>query len=245
MISIITPVFNGGKFIRENIESVKRLKIPFEHIIIDGGSTDNTLDILEEYDHLKVMQQVGKAGMYQAIHQGFEAAKGLVICWVNCDDRVVQNGFEKMYQKITKSDSNFVYSDSIMHWTGENRKILKQGLHFGKFLLNSGRLPFIQPSSMYTKKLYQDAGELKFDTFKIIGDKDLFVRMSKVTNFKATYISEVSSVFLKHGNSLGDTNQERYQAELKLCPNKKNIIYPMVYHGTLFVQKLLTKKQEL
>ena len=245
MLSIITPVYNGGKFIKKNIEAIQKLSIPFEHIIVDGGSTDDTLDILEDYPHLKVYQQDGKEGMYQAIHQGFKVAKGPYICWVNCDDRVVPEGFEKMYKIISKNKANLVYGDSVMHWTQKNEKELKRGIHFGKFLLNSGRLPFIQPSSIYTKQLYLDAGELRYKKFRIIGDKDLFVRMSKVDNFQAIYVPIVSSIFLKHGNSLGDNNHDLYLQELEHCPSKKNIIYPMIYHGSLIFQRIFSKKQVL
>ena len=46
MISIVTPVLNGAKFIEKNIQSIQKLTIPFEHIIVDGGSTDDTLNIV-------------------------------------------------------------------------------------------------------------------------------------------------------------------------------------------------------
>ena len=52
MLSIITPVLNGEKFIEKNIISIQELSIPFEHIIVDGGSTDGTIDILKNLNIL-------------------------------------------------------------------------------------------------------------------------------------------------------------------------------------------------
>ena len=57
MLSIITPVLNGEKFIEKNIISIQELSIPFEHIIVDGGSTDGTIDILKKFKHISVVNQ--------------------------------------------------------------------------------------------------------------------------------------------------------------------------------------------
>ena len=62
---------------------------------------------------------------------------------------------------------------------------------------------------------------LNYEIFKIIGDKDLFMRMAYSSKLKFKYVNVVSSIFLKHGNSLGDNNVERYHKELKLAQKTK------------------------
>ena len=239
MVSIITPVLNGGKFIRKNIEAIKKLNIPFEHIIVDGGSDDETLAIVNEYTHIKLVNQEGKEGMYQAIHQGFTLAQGDYICWINCDDQLVPFGFEKMYHKISSNkELNFVYGDSILFWIKENRKMLRKGILFAKFLLNSGRLPFTQPSSIYSKELYNKIGGLNYKTFRLLGDKDLFMRMSLDSSFNISYVPYVTSIFTKHVDSLMALNKARYLEELKICPNNQNPIYTLVYHGSRVFQNV-------
>lgn len=238
MLSIITPVYNGEKFIKENIESIKALTIPFEHIIIDGASTDNTLKIISEYPHIKLFQQEGKAGMYQAIHQGFERSTTDYICWVNCDDRVVKEGFELMYQTIQSQKLDLVYSDSILHHVNIQIKQKVHGVPFGKFFMKAGYLPFVQPSSIYRKNLYSKVGGLDYQKFRIIGDRELFTRMAQIKEAKIKYLPTVSTIFLKHGDSLGDNNFELYQVELAKAPKNENKVYPLLFKSLTLIRKL-------
>lgn len=85
-ISVITVSFNQGEFIRKNIESVLTQQYPnFEHIIIDGGSTDSTLTILGEYPHLDWISESDR-GQSHALNKGFSRASGDIIAWLNSDD---------------------------------------------------------------------------------------------------------------------------------------------------------------
>ena len=93
MISIITPVLNGEAFIEKNILSISQLKLPYEHIIVDGGSTDNTVGIIRKYNHIKLINQEANNGMYDAIRIGFESSKYDYITYVNCDDQIFANNF--------------------------------------------------------------------------------------------------------------------------------------------------------
>jgi len=221
MISIITPILNGVQFIRDNIESIQKLTIPYEHIIIDGGSTDGTLKILEEYSSVKIIHQQEKTGMYGAIDLGFSVAKGEYICWINCDDRIISDGFEKIYKHAICKNLDFLCSDGIFYYTESNKKILVKGTRFAKYFLRKGFFPFSQPSVIYKKSLYIDVQGLNFEKYKITGDGDLFHRMSMLNYARFGYLPIKTSVFLKHGNSLGDNNSQLALEELK-----KNISRP-------------------
>ena len=63
MLSIITPVYNGSVFIEQTIKSILKLNIEYEHIIVDGGSTDGTLDVVKKYSHIKLIHQTDDEGM--------------------------------------------------------------------------------------------------------------------------------------------------------------------------------------
>ena len=93
MISVITPSLNRAAMIAEAVESVLAQDYPaFEHIIVDGGSTDGTLDVLAGYPHLKVVSEPDD-GMYDALNKGLRLAQGELIAWLNTDDFYLSGAF--------------------------------------------------------------------------------------------------------------------------------------------------------
>ena len=215
MISIITPVLNGKKFIEKNIDSIGKLKIPHEHIIVDGGSTDGTWElVMGKYPNITSVKQRGSGGMYAAIHQGFKIAKYDILAWVNCDDEIITQNYQDAVQLMNKEDIDFLYGDGEFFWENEKKCTKHKANSFGKYFLKKGIMPFLQPSSMYKKDLYE-SNPLKFDTFRICGDLELFMRMVECKNVKVRYFRKSLSRFLKYGGSLGDLNNVRYQEEKK------------------------------
>lgn len=88
-ISIVTPVFNAEKYIERNIRSVMNQNYTnYEHIVVDGGSTDNTLDVAGKYKDRYPMVLISEKdnGMYDAICKGFNIATGNIFAWLNADD---------------------------------------------------------------------------------------------------------------------------------------------------------------
>src|SRR4030067_3134955 len=89
LVSIITPSLNQGEFIEETILSVKNQTYEnIEHIIVDGGSTDDTLNILKKYAGSYRMRWLSEPdnGMYQAINKGMRLANGEILAYLNSDD---------------------------------------------------------------------------------------------------------------------------------------------------------------
>lgn len=230
MLSIITPNLNNVKYLKDNIISISKLTIPFEHIIVDGGSTDGSLELISEYPHVKLLQQTEKTGMYGAIHMGFLASKGEYITWVNADDRIIPHGFEAMYAEISQNKCDFIYSDGYHYYPANNKLRYNKGRRLGKFFLQHGCLPTMQPSSMYTKKLYNDVGGLDYDRFKLIGDLDLFLKMARRENSRFKYISKPSTIFTNRKDSLGSSNKALYIKEL----NDNNMPKPNIIISVLF-----------
>ena len=89
--TILTPSFHRAGMIARAVESVlAQGEANFEHIIIDGGSTDGTLDVLKKYPHLKVISEPDQ-GMYDALNKGLRLARGRVIGLLNTDDTLAPN----------------------------------------------------------------------------------------------------------------------------------------------------------
>ncbi len=101
-ISVVTVSYNQGEFIKDNIESVLAQGYPnFEHIVVDGGSTDSTIEILKSYPHLKWTSGPDR-GQSDALNQGFARANGDIIAWLNSDDWYAPNIFYDVAQALSE-----------------------------------------------------------------------------------------------------------------------------------------------
>jgi glycosyltransferase involved in cell wall biosynthesis len=95
LVSIITPVFNGAQYIEELILSVQDQDYPsIEHIVIDDGSTDETVEILLQFSHLRWWSRENR-GRFATMNEGLEKAKGEFVCFVSADDKLLKNSVAK------------------------------------------------------------------------------------------------------------------------------------------------------
>lgn len=101
-ISIVTPSYNQGKFIEEAIRSVLLQGYPnLEYIIIDGGSTDNSVEVIKKYEsHLAYWISEKDNGQAHAINKGLKVSTGSILGWINSDDLYARNVFEEISEKL-------------------------------------------------------------------------------------------------------------------------------------------------
>ena len=97
-ISIVTPSFNQGKFIKQTIESILDQGYPnLEYFVFDGGSTDETVNILEKYSpYLSYWASVPDRGQSHAINKGIEKSSGAIFNWINSDDYAEQGALQRV-----------------------------------------------------------------------------------------------------------------------------------------------------
>ena len=112
-ISIITPSFNSGKYIEQAIQSVVAQEYSnFEHIIVDGGSTDGTIEILRKYPRLKWVSEPDN-GQSHAMNKGFEMSTGEIIVYLNADDFFEPEAFKTIVEHLDKDGGVYVIAGEV------------------------------------------------------------------------------------------------------------------------------------
>ena len=120
IISVVTPCLNSEDFIAESIESVLRQKhTAVEHIVVDGGSTDGTLDILAGHPHLRVVSEPD-SGLYDAINKGFSLATGEVIAPPNADDVFLPDILSDVAARFSRDSALDMITGRARHFAGSD-----------------------------------------------------------------------------------------------------------------------------
>src|SRR6266498_6086013 len=159
--SVVTPSLNQGRFVGAAIESVLAQDVPdVEHIVVDGGSTDETHDVLARYPHLIVLRDDGR-GQSQAINVGFRAASGEVIGWLNADDCYAPGAFEGVRRALAEHrDAGIVYGNAeYIDETGAVVEVVRAGPFDLERLLN-GVNAIPQPAVFMRASLLEQVGLL-------------------------------------------------------------------------------------
>ena len=176
-ITILTPSFNQGSFIEKNIRSVTSQSYTnFEHIVIDGGSTDNTIEILKKYLHLKWVSEPDE-GQADALNKGLAMATGDIIGWINSDDYYQKNIFHDVASHFKNPNIQWIIGD-ITHFykeAGIKKAIKCQEITYTNLLKNPDIVK--QQGVFFRKNLLDKVGGWNKD-FHMIMDFDLWLRLS-------------------------------------------------------------------
>ena len=180
-ISVITPSFNSAKTIRETIESVKAQEYPHtEHIVIDGGSKDGTLEILREYPHLTWISEKDE-GHYHAMNKGIQRCQGAVVAILNADDCYRPGALRKVGESFqAHSDWDGLFTD-VVYVDGRNQPIFSrmEGC-FDYDVLRFGRVCYvIHPTLFLRKAVYDQLGGYKHKEFLNCCDVELILRLGQ------------------------------------------------------------------
>jgi glycosyltransferase involved in cell wall biosynthesis len=187
-ISVITPSYNQGRFIEETIRSVLQQDYPnLEFSIFDGGSTDQTVEILKKYSpQLSSWRSERDRGQAAAINEGFRFATGDILCWLNSDDLHCANTLstvagllrDYLHQPVV------VYGGCEMFNDGTPQTELRPAKPFSQKLLKT--VDFIdQPSAFWTRKAWEMVGPLD-ESLHFGFDWEWFLRAGEACRFMTT-----------------------------------------------------------
>ena len=175
-ISIITSVYNNKETIEDAINSVLAQSYEnIEYIVIDGGSSDGTLDIIEKYkDKISTFISEPDKGIYDGLNKGVSLVTGDVVAFLHSDDIYASdNIIKEIVEEFRSSGADGVYGDLVYTPKEDTSKVLRywKSKKFDISLLKQGWMP-AHPTLFLKKSVYDTYG--KFDlSFKIAGDYDL------------------------------------------------------------------------
>jgi glycosyltransferase involved in cell wall biosynthesis len=175
-ITVITPSFNQGRFIEQTIQSVLQQDHPdVEYLVMDGGSTDSTREVLARYPKLQWVSEQDR-GQSDAINKGFRAATGEILAWLNSDD---------WYEPNVLGDVSRYFEDhpECMVLYGDIAFVDIEGRRFLTYTGNKINLPNLkacpdlvrQPSTFWRKEVVEQIGGVD-ESLHIVMDFDFFLR---------------------------------------------------------------------
>jgi glycosyltransferase involved in cell wall biosynthesis len=222
--SIITPVLNSDRFIKRTLLSIKHQSFQnFEHIIIDGGSTDKTLKIIKKYKNKKTKILVKKdRNLWEAINRGIKISKGKYICILNSDDYFYKNALRIINNYFIKN-KNLSY---IFGAVRKNNRILyrleKEKIYYKFNVYPSHSVSFFIKKDIQKKLGYYNTN------LDICSDYDFFFKLFNKKNIYGSHTKkkEVIGFFRPGGLSEKISLIKRLYYEFKIrYQNKQNVLF--------------------
>ena len=248
--SIVTPVFNGEKFIEETINSVLDQSInDYEYLIVDNLSTDNTPNIINKYSSKihKVIFEKDK-GMYDALSKGFSQSKGKYFYWLNSDDFLKDKNVLKNLKNylLTHPENEWLICKTNFRYEKYNFNLELFPYQYPKFIVRKGfahncNWGFIQQeSTLFSKKLFYSVGGFQ-KKYKMAGDYYLWKDFANKTKPISVTIS--LGVQRKWEGQL-QNNLEFYYKEInkQKCFIKFLKIFRFIYSFLFYLRILIIKK---
>lgn len=192
-VSIITSCYNRAATIRSAIESVLAQDYnDIEFIVVDGSSTDGSLDIIREYvDRISIIISEPDHGMYEAINKGIRVATGEIIGLLHSDDFFYDNGvIGRIVKRIKRTHADFLYGDGLFVNPDNTNKVVRYWIGGGYRLwkVRHGWLP-LHPTCYIRRDVMMRLG-LYNESYKIAADSDLLVRYLLTGGLTVTYLNE-------------------------------------------------------
>lgn len=213
LVSIITPTLQRAAYLESTLRSVAAQTYgPIEHVVVDGGSTDGTIELLKRYGDVYNLRWISEpdAGMYDAVNKGIRMASGEIVAYVNSDDLYFPWTVQVVVAAFTEHpDVDLVYGDAV-------RVDKIRDLIVPVFLPHHGRGPtatygsLLQPCVFMRRRVYDAL--CGFDArLDYVADMEFWLRAAQ--RFKFSRIPEFLALELRHGDMLSERNGAEMAAE--------------------------------
>ena len=214
-VSIVTPSYSQGQFIEETIRSVLLQGYPdLEHIIIDGGSTDGSVDVIRKYEPwLEYWVSEHDKGQAEAINKGWRIARGEYLGWLNSDDALKIGAISKVVAEFQSNDgvdmvygdNEYVREDGTPFWVYQGEQI-----SFSE-MLRTIHTPIPQPGSMIRRDVLRKVGYLD-QRWHVVLDREFFIRIA--FSCRIHYVPYVLAEFRIHQASKTKSGRKYWAVEL-------------------------------
>jgi glycosyltransferase involved in cell wall biosynthesis len=180
MLSIVTPCFNSIPTIRDTIESVRKQDYPkWEHLVMDGGSTDGTIEMLKEYPHLIWVSEKDE-GHYHAMNKGIERASGEVVAVLNADDCYRPGALRQVGEAFAAHpDWDGLFGDVVFVDGGGNEIYRREEAVFDYDVLRYGIAYVAHPTLFVKKCVYERLGGFRHLELKNAADYEFVLRLGR------------------------------------------------------------------
>lgn len=219
-ISIVTPSYNHAEFLEECIDSILSQNYPnLEYIIMDGGSTDGSIDIIKKYEkYLTYWQSKPDGGQYAAINEGFKRSTGEIMAWLNSDDKYHGSAFHIVGEIFDnyKETQWLMGRPTVWDSTGKLITILQSIPPWSQQLYLSGFYgpPHIQQESTFWRRsLWEKAGGCLDTSFSLAGDMELWARFFRYASLHQCDIP--LGGFRSHADQRSRNFAEQYDSEAR------------------------------
>lgn len=221
LVSIVTPCLNPGERIARCLDSVAAQTYPnVEHIVVDGGSTDGTVELLQKRSAGFTSEP--DRGQAAAINKGFALARGDWLGWLNADDILTPRSIELALAAIEATPGvGWAYGDCDLLRDGEQQSFQRPPALLDARALEGGNL-IPQPGSLVARWALERVGPID-EEFELALDYDLWLRLA-LTAVPSVYVPEVLAVFELHGGSKsGSTPDWEFHVEEAVSLMKRGL----------------------